>query len=41
MVRGSLKVRVPNPHGTDEIHVSLLSKILEQAGISQDDWTSA
>jgi predicted RNA binding protein YcfA (HicA-like mRNA interferase family) len=40
MVLGTLKVRIPNPHGS-EIHVSLLTELLKQAGISHDDWTAA
>ena len=37
MIRGSLKLRVPNPHQGD-ISKSLLSEILRQAGISVKDW---
>ena len=37
MVRGDLKVRVPNPHEGD-ISRHLLSEILHQAGISSKDW---
>jgi len=40
MKRGNLKVRIPNPHGS-EISVSLLGEILKQAGISHDDWNAA
>jgi predicted RNA binding protein YcfA (HicA-like mRNA interferase family) len=38
MVRGDLKVRVPNAHGSGEISESLLHEILRQAGISKKDW---
>ncbi len=38
MVQGALKVRIPNPHGNKEIHISLLREILRQAGISWDKW---
>jgi hypothetical protein len=41
MARGSLKVRIPNPHGADAVHVSLLTEILKQAGISHDEWGRA
>lgn len=37
MKRGRLKLRIPNPHGKD-ISVPLLSEILRQAGISEDEW---
>ena len=37
MVKGELKVRIPNPHGKD-ISVSLVNEILKQAGISKKDW---
>jgi predicted RNA binding protein YcfA (HicA-like mRNA interferase family) len=38
MVRGDLKIRVPNPHGSGEISDSLLREILRQAGISKEEW---
>lgn len=41
MRKGKLKVKVPNPHGSDEVHVSLLKKILKQAGIDENRWMSA
>ncbi len=37
MSKDSLKVRIPNPHGSD-ISKALLSEILRQAGISRDTW---
>lgn len=37
MVRGQQQVRLPNKHGKD-IDVSLLRKILKQAGISRAEW---
>lgn len=37
MKKGSHKVRIPNPHAKD-ISGKLLAVILEQAGISADDW---
>jgi hypothetical protein len=40
MVKGSQKVRIPNPHKGD-ISPSLLIEILHQAGISNQDWESA
>lgn len=37
MVKGELKIHVPNPHEGD-ISRHLLSEILRQAGISPSDW---
>jgi predicted RNA binding protein YcfA (HicA-like mRNA interferase family) len=39
MLKGSLKLFVPNPHRGD-ISASLLLKILRQAGIDQEEWTA-
>ena len=39
MVKRSLKVRIPNPHGKD-IGVFLVNEILKQAGISKKEWDS-
>jgi len=38
MSRGELKVRIPNPHKTQDISDSLIFEILRQAGISKNDW---
>ena len=38
MSRGELKVRIPNPHKSQEISDSLIYEILRQAGISKDEW---
>ncbi|MBL8291209.1 MAG: type II toxin-antitoxin system HicA family toxin [Bryobacterales bacterium] len=40
MVRGDLRVPVPNPHEGD-IGIELLGRILRIAGISRDDWEHA
>ncbi len=37
LVRGTLKVHIPNPHGGD-IGRHLLARILSQAGISREEW---
>ncbi len=37
LVKGSLKLVIPNPHSED-ISRSLLNKILRQAGIDKDEW---
>ena len=41
MVKGKLKIRVPNPHKSGDITDSLLHEILRQAGISNDEWNKA
>jgi len=38
MVKGELKVRIPNPHKGSDISDSLLNEILRQAGIKRKDW---
>ena len=37
MVKGLLKIRIPNPHRSD-ISKHLIFEILRQAEISSDDW---
>jgi predicted RNA binding protein YcfA (HicA-like mRNA interferase family) len=37
MVKGSKKVRIPNPHGQD-INTGILKEILYQAGILVEEW---
>ena len=32
------KIRIPNPHGSRDIHISLVKEILRQAGISNEEW---
>ena len=39
MVRGALRVPIPNPHEGD-IGIDLLSRILRLAGISRQEWQS-
>jgi len=41
MVKGRKKVRIPNPHASGDIHVSLVKEILRQAGINEEDWDKA
>jgi len=40
MVRGDLKVRIPNPHQGD-ISSSLIKRILQQAGVSEEAFDKA
>lgn len=37
MIKGVLRLTIPNPHQSD-IGVNLLLKILKQAGISKEEW---
>ena len=37
MVKGEIKLMIPNPHGED-ISVDLLIRILRQGGVSKEDW---
>lgn len=37
MVKGSLRLRIPNPHRSD-ISPGLLRRLLNQAGISREEW---
>ena len=41
MIKGKLKIRVPNPHKSEDILDSLLHEILRQAGISKNEWNKA
>ena len=40
MARGALKIRIPNPHKSQDITDSLLNEILRQAGISRSEFDS-
>ena len=37
MIRGNVRVIIPNPHGHD-ISREFLRRLLKQAGISRDEW---
>ena len=37
LIRGNKRVPLPNPHGSD-IGIGLLRRILQQAGITPDEW---
>ena len=41
MIKGPLKVRIPNPHGGSGIDGSLVKEILRQAGITVREWEDA
>lgn len=40
MIKGILKLRIPNPHRGD-ISRHLLAEILRQAGIESDEWNDS
>jgi len=37
LVRGSMRLILPNPHAS-EIGPSLLARVLQQAGVTRDEW---
>lgn len=41
MVKAQKKIRIPIPHGRQDIHVSLVKEILKQAGVSDNEWDEA
>jgi predicted RNA binding protein YcfA (HicA-like mRNA interferase family) len=41
MIKGNQKIRIPNPHGSGDVHISLVKEILRQAGITNDEWEKA
>jgi len=41
MVKGSIQLTIPNPHGGEAIGVGLLKMLLNEAGISRDEWLRA
>lgn len=41
MIMGKQKIRIPNPHKSKDIHISLVKEILRQAEISEDEWEKA
>ena len=41
MVKENVQLTIPNPHGGREIGVNLLKIILNEAGISRDEWLNA
>lgn len=38
---GKAPIRVPNPHGGQEISVDLLARVLRDSGIDCDSWIKA
>lgn len=40
LVRGSVRLILPNPHQAD-VGPALLARMLAQAGVSREEWTAA
>jgi len=40
MVKGTVRVKLPNRHHCQDIGVDLLARILRDSGISRDEWFS-
>ncbi|HEY5552214.1 MAG TPA: type II toxin-antitoxin system HicA family toxin [Opitutaceae bacterium] len=38
MAKGQVQLTIPNPHGGRDIGVNLLKLILDEAGISREEW---
>lgn len=38
MVKGSRQLIIPNPHNRADIGINLLKLILDEAGITRDEW---
>lgn len=41
MVKENVQLTVPNPHHRKDIGVQLLKMVLDEAGISRDEWLNA
>lgn len=41
MVKGAMKLPIPNPHGSREISVGKLREILNEIGVNRDEWHRA
>jgi predicted RNA binding protein YcfA (HicA-like mRNA interferase family) len=41
MIKGEQKIRIPNPHKSKDINISLVKEILRQAKINQEEWEKA
>ncbi len=41
MIKGAMKLPIPNPHGRSEISVGKLREILNEIGVSRDEWHRA
>ena len=41
MIKEDIQITVPNPHHRKDIGVQLLKLVLDEAGISRDEWLNA
>ena len=41
MIKGRKKIRIPNPHGSGDIDISIVKEILRQASINEKEWDKA
>jgi len=41
MVKEKKKIRIPNPHKSSDVSISLVKEILRQAKISIEEWDNA
>lgn len=41
MIKGNHRITIPNPHGSDEIGIDLLRRILRQSGIDPREFDQA
>lgn len=41
MTKGNIQLTVPNPHHRKDIGAQLLKLVLDEAGISRDEWLNA
>ena len=41
MIKGKKKIRIPNPHGSGDIDISLVKEISRQAGVNSEEWDKA
>ena len=41
MTKGSQKIRIPKPHGSQDISIDLGKEILKQADIANEEWDNA
>ena len=40
MIKGAIRIKLPNPHHGQEISADLLARILRDSGISREKWFS-
>ncbi|VVB73090.1 Uncharacterised protein [uncultured archaeon] len=38
MIKGAIRIKLPNPHRSQDIGADLLARILRDSGISREEW---